>query len=437
MRNWIFLIVAMLVTLNAQAGLPVQHWKLANGAQVYFIESHDLPMLDVSVDFAAGSAYDPADKSGLASLTHRMLDQGAGNLTDNQIASNLADVGAQLGGRLDADRAGVTLRTLSRNEERQAALAMLTQVLNAPTFAPNVVEREKARVIAALKASEAEPASLAARAFARAAFANHPYANRESGEIPMVSKLTAVDLRQFYQTHYNANHAVIALIGDITKLQADSIAQQLTTNLPAANLAANIDIPAVMPLAKAVSRTIPYPAKQSQILLGQPGVARGDPDYFALYVGNYVLGGGGFDSRLMEEVRQKRGLAYSVYSYFMPMKQVGAFQIGLQTKAEQTDQALAVVRDTLVKFISDGVTDAELTQAKNNIIGGFPLRIDSNKELLEYIAMMGYYQLPLTYLDDFPKRVAEVTTEQIKSAFARHIDVDKLATIVVGGVVIK
>jgi zinc protease len=437
MRNWILLIVTMLVTLSAQAGLPVQHWKLANGAQVYFIESHDLPMLDVSVDFAAGSAYDPADKLGLASLTHRMLDQGAGNLTDNQIASNLADVGAQLGGRLDADRAGVTLRTLSRGEERQAALAMLTQVLNAPTFAPNVVEREKARVIAALKASEAEPASLAARAFARAVFAGHPYANRESGEIASVSKLTATDLRQYYQTHYNASHAVIAMIGDITRAQADGIAQQLTANLPAASLAANTDIARVPPLAKAVSTTIPYPAKQSQILLGQPGVARGDPDYFALYVGNYILGGGGFDSRLMEEVRQKRGLAYSVYSYFMPMKQAGAFQIGLQTKAEQTDQALAVVRDTLSKFISDGVTDAELTQAKNNIIGGFPLRIDSNKELLEYIAMMGYYQLPLTYLDDFPKHVADVTTEQIKSAFARHVDPNKLATVVVGGVVIK
>jgi zinc protease len=437
MRNWILLIVTMLVTLSAQAGLPVQHWKLANGAQVYFIESHDLPMLDVSVDFAAGSAYDPADKLGLASLTHRMLDQGAGNLTDNQIASNLADVGAQLGGRLDADRAGVTLRTLSRGEERQAALAMLTQVLNAPTFAPNVVEREKARVIAALKASEAEPASLAARAFARAVFAGHPYANRESGEIASVSKLTATDLRQYYQTYYNASHAVIAMIGDITRAQADGIAQQLTAKLPAASLAANTDIARLPPLAKAVSTTIPYPAKQSQILLGQPGVARGDPDYFALYVGNYILGGGGFDSRLMEEVRQKRGLAYSVYSYFMPMKQAGAFQIGLQTKAEQTDQALAVVRDTLSKFISDGVTDAELTQAKNNIIGGFPLRIDSNKELLEYIAMMGYYQLPLTYLDDFPKHVADVTTEQIKSAFARHVDPNKLATVVVGGVVIK
>ncbi len=437
MRNWLFLIVAMLAAMSAQAGLPVQHWQLANGARVYFIESHDLPMLDVSVDFAAGSAYDPADKLGLASLTHRMLDQGAGNLTDNQIASNLADVGAQLAGRLDADRAGVTLRSLSRNEERQAALMMLTQVLNAPTFAPSVIEREKARVIAALKASEAEPASLAARAYAQAVFGTHPYASRESGEILTVSKLTAVDLRQFYQTHYNASHAVIALIGDISKQQADSIAQQLTANLPAANLAASTAIPAVAALTKAVSRTIPYPAKQSQILLGQPGVARGDPDYYALYVGNYILGGGGFDSRLMEEVRQKRGLAYSVYSYFIPMKQAGAFQIGLQTKVEQTDQALAVVRDTLANFVSNGVTEIELIQAKNNIIGGFPLRIDSNKELLEYLAMMGYYQQPLTYLDDFPKRVGEVTAAQIQSAFARRVQPNKLATVVVGGVVIK
>lgn len=437
MRNWIVFIVTMLVSAVAQAGLPIQHWQLANGARVYFIESHDLPMLDVSVDFTAGSAYDSADKSGLASLTHRMLDQGAGNFTDNQIASNLADVGAQLSGSLDADRAGVTLRTLSSREERVAALAMLTQVLNAPTFAANVIEREKTRVIAGLQAAEADPASLAARAFAQAVFANHPYSSRDTGEIATVSKLTAADLRQFYQTHYNANHAVIALIGDISRAQADAIAQQLTMSLPANNLAVNTTIAAVTPLTKAVARTIPYPAQQSQILLGQPGVARGDPDYFALYVGNYILGGGGFDSRLMAEVRQKRGLAYSVYSYFMPMKQAGAFQIGLQTKADQTDRALAVVRDTLAGFIRDGVTEDELTQAKNNIIGGFPLRIDSNKELLAYLAMMGFYQQPLTYLDDFPKRVADVTSAQIKSAFARRIYADKLVSVIVGNVVVK
>lgn len=432
MHIWIVLL-SFCVTALAHAGLPIQHWQLANGAQVYFVESHDLPMLDVSVDFPAGSAFDPATKAGLASLTHRMLDQGAGGLSDNQIASGLADVGAELGGRLDADRAGVVLRTLSSPAEQAAALAMLTRVLTQPAFSAAVVEREKTRVIAALKESEGQPATIAARAFQSSVFMNHPYAHRETGEIDSVSKLNAADLQAFYRSHYSAAGAVVALMGDITREQADAIARQLTNALPAANGAASTAIPAVPALSAAVVRSIPFPAKQSQILIGQPGVERGAPDYYVLYVGNYILGGGGFDSRLMNDVRQKRGLAYSVYSYFMPMRQAGAFQIGLQTRADQTGQALQVVRQTLADFLAKGVTAEELTQAKNNIIGGFPLRIDSNKEILEYLAVIGFYHLPLTYLDDFPQHVAEVTADQIQAAFARHIHPDKMVTVVVGG----
>ena len=434
MRIWIVLL-SFCITALAHAGLPIQHWQLANGAQVYFVESHDLPMLDVSVDFPAGSAYDPAAKSGLASLAHRLLDQGAGGLSDNQIASGFADVGAQLGGRFDTDRAGVVLRTLSSPVEQGAALAMLTRVLSQPAFAAPIVAREKTRVIAALKESEGQPANLAARAFQSSVFMNHPYAHRETGEIDSVTKLTALDLQAFYRSHYSATGAVVALMGDITRIQADAIARQLTTGLPPANAAASTVIPAVPTLPAAVMRTIPFPAKQSQILIGQPGVARGAPDYYALYVGNYILGGGGFDSRLMNEVRQKRGLAYSVYSYFMPMRAAGAFQIGLQTRIDQTEQALQVVRQTLADFVANGVTENELTQAKNNIIGGFPLRIDSNKEILEYLAVIGFYHLPLSYLDDFPQHVAEVTTAQIQAAFARHIHPDKMVTVIVGGAV--
>jgi Predicted Zn-dependent peptidases len=228
---------------------------------------------------------------------------------------------------------------------------------------------------------------------------------------------------------------VVALMGDITREQADAVARQLTNALPAAKGAADTTIPPVPALTSAVVRSIPFPAKQSQILIGQPGVERGAPDYYALYVGNYILGGGGFDSRLMNEVRQKRGLAYSVYSYFMPMRQAGAFQIGLQTRVDQTAQALQVVRQTLADFMAQGVTEDELTQAKNNIIGGFPLRIDSNRKILEYLAVIGFYHLPLTYLDDFPKRVAEVTAEQIRTAFAQHVHPDKMVTVVVGSTV--
>jgi zinc protease len=162
-------------------------------------------------------------------------------------------------------------------------------------------------------------------------------------------------------------------------------------------------------------------------------VTRADPDYFALYVGNYVLGGGGFDSRLLNEVRQKRGLAYSAYSYFAPMQAGGVFQMGLQTRVDQTQQAVQVVRDTLTTFVEKGVSEAELTQAKNNLIGGFPLRIDSNKKILEYLAVIGFYDLPLNYLEAFPARVEAVTAVQIQAAFKRHVHPDKLVTVIVGG----
>jgi zinc protease len=161
-------------------------------------------------------------------------------------------------------------------------------------------------------------------------------------------------------------------------------------------------------------------------------VARGDPDFFPLYVGNYTLGGGGFASRLMEEVREKKGLAYDVYSYFMPLKQPGAFQIGLQTKKEQADEALKLVRNTLANFIAKGPTEKELLAAKQNIIGGFPMRIDSNRKILDYLSVIGFYDLPLTYLDDFTHNIDSVTVAQIRQAFARHVDPQAMATVIVG-----
>ncbi len=431
MRRILMLCLLSVLADNA-AAVSIQHWQLANGAQVYFVENHDLPMLDVSVDFPAGSAYDPAHQAGLASLTQRMLDQGAGGMSDTQIAEALANVGAQLSGHFDADRAGIVLRTLTRADDAEPALKIMSKVLEQPVFAEPVVERERARVIDDLLASEGQPQSLAAVAFQKLVFAGQPYGHREKGNIDSVKSLNSADLKSFYRSHYSARAAVIALTGDVTRAQANQIAGQLTANLPPASLAASTAIAPVPALQQSVMKRIVFPSQQSQILIGQPGVARGDPDYVALYVGNYVLGGGGFDSRLMHEVREKRGLTYSVYSYFMPMRQAGAFQIGLQTRADKTAQALAVTQQTLADFVAQGVTAAELTQAQHSIIGGFPLRIDSNQKLLEYLAMIGFYQLPLNYLDTFPDKVAAVTAEQIKLAFQTHIHPDRMVTVVVG-----
>jgi len=425
-------LVALLLglPLSAQAALAIQHWQTPQGARVYFVESHELPMLDIAVDFPAGSARDPAGKSGLASLTHGLLDQGAGGLSDTDIAHRLADVGAVLSGRLDRDRAGVMLRTLSSASEKDKALDLFARVLQKPDFPQTVVKREKQRLIASIREAEADPGNVASKAFYRALYGAHPYANDESGDAAAVAKLTRGDLQAFYRTHYSAPNAVISLMGDITRAEAGAIAIRLATGLSRA--APVPALPKTVPAAASDTR-IAHPSTQSHVLMGAVGMARNDPDFFPLFVGNYVLGGGGFDSQLMREVRDKRGYAYSAYSYFLPMGEAGPFQLGLQTKLEQTDDALKVAQATLRQFIADGPSEAELVQAKSNLTGGFPLRIDSNKKILDYLSMIGFYKLPLDYLDTWVDRVNAVDVAAVKQAFARRIDPSKLVTVVVGG----
>jgi zinc protease len=424
--------VALLLCLplSAQAALTIQHWHTPHGAQVIFVESHELPILDISVDFPAGSARDPDGQAGLAQLTHILLDQGAGGLSDTAIAHRLADVGAVLGGAFDRDRAGVTLRTLSSESEKSAALDILTRVLQQPDFPQAVVKREKQRLIAGIREAEADPGTVADKAFYRALYGTHPYAHDEAGDPAAIATLTRGDVQAFYRTHYSAPNAVIALMGDISRAEAESIAARLAGGLSSA--AAVPALPKPVP-AKAEEQRIAFPSTQSHVLVGTVGVARNDPDFFSLYVGNYVLGGGGFDSRLMREVRDKRGYAYSAYSYFMPMMEAGPFQLGLQTKLAQTDDALKVARSTLRQFIAEGPSEAELKQAKDNLTGGFPLRIDSNRKILEYLSLIGFYKLPLDYLDTWIDRVNAVDVAAVKQAFARHVDPDKLVTVIVGG----
>jgi len=425
-----FLAVLLLaLPLSAQAALAIQHWKTAQGARVIFVESRALPILDISVDFPAGSARDPAGKPGLAQLTHALLDQGAGGLSDTAIAHRLADVGAVLSGQFDRDRAGVSLRTLSSTVEREQALEMLARVLQQPDFPQPVIKREKQRLIAAIREAEADPGTVADKAFYRALYGTHPYAHDESGEPAAIERLTRGELQAFYRTHYSAANAVIALMGDVTRTEAETIASRLSAGLSKA--AAVPDLPKPAPAAASDTR-IRHPSTQSHVLVGAVGMARNDPDFFPLFVGNYVLGGGGFDSRLMREVRDKRGYAYSAYSYFLPMTEVGPFQLGLQTKLEQTDDALKVAQATLKQFIAEGPSEAELTQAKSNLTGGFPLRIDSNKKILDYLSLIGFYKLPLDYLDTWVDKVNAVDVAAVKQAFARRIDPDRLVTVVVG-----
>ncbi len=409
--------------------LTIQRWQTPQGAEVIFVESHEIPMLDVTVDFPAGSGYDPTDKSGLAHLTQGMLDQGAGGLTDTEIAHRMADVGALLGGRFERDRAGVTLRTLSSAREREVAVDVMTRVLQAPTFSEAIVAREKQRVLAALREAEAQPGDVAEKALYRAMYGKHPYAHPEPGDAASVAPLKAQDLRVFHRSHYTASNAVVALMGDISRSEAEALALRLTAKLPKGEVIALLPRPELTP---ASDTRITFPSAQSHVLVGGIGVARDDPDFFALYVGNYVLGGGGFDSRLLKEIRDKHGYAYSAYSYFLPMAVPGPFMLGLQTKNAQTDDALKLARETLRQFVAEGPSEEELTQAKSNLTGGFPLRIDSNKKILEYLSLIGFYKLPMDYLDTWVTKVNAVDVAAVKQAFARRVHPEQMATVVVG-----
>ncbi|GAB1235475.1 M16 family metallopeptidase [Ferrigenium sp. UT5] len=426
--NSIFFFLLCAFVGSVFATPQIQHWQTPGGARVYFVEDHNLPMLDVAVNFPAGSAYDAADKIGVAGLTHGLLDLGTQELSEDDIARRLADVGARLAGNFDSDRSGLSLRTLSSAAEREAALAILADVLQHPAFPQAVLEREKNRLVASLREAETKPEFLAERAFGRAVFGAHPYGWQTA--VSDVEKVQRNDLLDFYRAHFAESVAVVALMGDVSRQQAETIARRLTAYLPQGGAASALP-PVTMKIGAQEVR-IPHPASQSHILIGVPGIARSDADYFPLYVGNYILGGGGFVSRLMNEVREKRGMAYSVYSYFMPLQQPGAFQIGLQTKNEQVGEALHVVRETLQGFIAKGVTTEELRAAKQNIIYGFPLRIDSNGKILDYLSLIGFYNLPLTYLDDFPQRVEQVTVGDINRAFRRRIDPAAMATVIVG-----
>jgi zinc protease len=426
--QFLIVLVSSFIAFNSQAAVKINHWQTASGSDVYFVENHDLPIIDVAVNFPAGSARDTAATSGVAGVTRYMMTLGADGMNEEVITNKFADIGAILGGELDNDRAAFKLRTLT--SESQKALQTFKQILHKPDFPQAVLEREKIRIVSGIKEAETQPESISSKAFKKALYGTHPYSLDESGEIDTITAMKRDDLVAFYNQYYSAKSAVIALIGDMTEAQARTIADDIAAGLPqgvAVTKIAEVTYPSA-----ANNLSINHPATQAHILLGYPGIKRGDVDYFPLYVGNYILGGGGFVSRLTEEVREKRGLVYSVYSYFMPMAELGPFQIGLQTKKEQAGAALKVVNETVAKYIQNGPTEKELKAAKDNLIGGFPMRIDSNGKILDYLSVIGFYKLQLTYLDDFNKEIAKVTTKQIKDAFSRRIKPQDFVSVTVG-----
>jgi zinc protease len=431
--NWlrlVLLISAGLLAATAQALPEIQSWTTKNGTRVLFVEAHELPMLDIRVVFDAGSARD-ADKPGVASLTNALLDQGAAGMDAGAIAAGFEQYGAKLSGGAGRDMAWLTLRSLSDKSLLTPSFELFGKVLSRPDFPERDFKREQSRTLTGLEYQKQKPGSIADKAFYLNVYGEHPYSGEPSGTEESVAALTADDLKTFYQRYYVASNAQIAMVGDLTSAQARAMSETLSNALPAGKKAEPLQ--AVQSLDSGETVFIDFPSSQSHVLMGAPGVRRGDPDYFTLYVGNHVLGGSGLVSRISQEIRDKRGLSYSAYSYFVPMKELGPYTLGFQTRNTQRDEALKVLRDTLQTYIDEGPTAEELKASKSNITGGFPLRVASNSKIVEYLAVIGFYDLPLDYLSTFNANIEAVTAEQIRDAYKRRINVDDMITITVGG----
>jgi len=423
------LILFLLLVTNAQAKLDIQYWTTPEGAKVFFAQTKGLPILDVALNFDAAASRD-GDQFGLASLTNGLLGTATQYHNEEQIINAFESVGSQFSTSSLKDMSIVSLRTLTRQPILKKSLDTFTEVITQPSFEQKYLTRERRQTLRSIEASKQSPASIASLAFDKAVFANHPYAHPKIGTEKSINQISLQDLKQHYDKFYVAKNLTIALVGDITKVKAKQIARQISHGLNVGKKAKNN--PVITALKSSQKIHIEFPSKQTHLLIGQSGVNRSHPDYYPLYLGNHIFGGSGLTSILSDEIREKKGLAYSAYSYFTKMKSNGFFMMRMQTKNDQALEAKNIALQTLKNFRNNAIDTQKLQDGKDNIIGGFALETASNANILTYLSIIGFYELPLDYLSGFTDKIKNISAQDIQNAYARLVDMDKLIILSVG-----
>lgn len=411
------------------AQVKIQSWQTSQGTKVLFVHTDQLPMVDIEMTFDAGSARD-GKHFGLASFTAGMIGSATSKMTEKEISLSFNEVGSQFSTRVRKDRASLSLRSLTRPEILSQSLNTFAKVVADPVFKKDILEREKNRLKVAITQRQTNPGLIASQTMWQKLYGEHPYAHPVTGTLASVEKFSVKKLQDFYNQYFVASNAQVAIVGNVDLAQAKKIAEQLIEGLDKGGVPKSLPVP--QPLKQALEVDVDFNSTQTHYFLSQIGVARGGEDYPALFVGNHLLGGGGFSSLLMSEVRKERGLVYSIYSYFAPMKVAGPFIIGLSTKNASADEADKVVREVLADFM-EGFSDEQFQLIKDNLIGGFPLRMDSNSKILGYISMIGFYDLPLDYLEWFPNKIAGLTKQDVLDVWQETIQPNKMLRVKVGG----
>jgi zinc protease len=438
MKKLLFLFVAsglsmfnMNTALSATTAFKTQTWETTNGARVVFHQAMEVPMLDISVAFAAGSAFDDT-QFGLSALTTRLLDQGNGGLTAGAIADQFAEIGAQYGGASSHDAIVVNLRTLTQPDALDKATQLFFLLLNHPDFPKEAFLREKNQQVMAIAQNHESPDVIADETFYQVLYGQHPYAHPINGTLDTVKDISINDVRHFYQHYFVGKNAVVILVGAIDSVTAHKIAERITHDLPQGAPAQTI--PVATPLPEERTIEVKHPSSQSVLRIGQLGITHSNEHYFPLQVGSYILGGGSLVSRLADELREKRGLTYGVSSQFLPMPARGPFLISFSTKNSQRNTALSLTRETLASFIKTGPKEDELIAAKRYLTGSFPLSLASNRSIADMLLKIAFYHLPNDFINTYIDNINAVSIDDITHAFQQQVNPNAMLQVTVGPV---
>ncbi|MFI4954753.1 MAG: M16 family metallopeptidase [Gammaproteobacteria bacterium] len=419
----------LLLNTGEETHVAIEEWTTKHGMKVLLVSTDALPILDMRLIFAAGSARD-GQLPGLAELSSQVLLQGSQQFDAEQIAERIDAAGSSIDTSINRDMMAISMRVLSTQELFDQAFKTLLAILSKPTFPPDVVIREQQRLISNLQEQQHLPSVIASNNFYSALYRDHPYAHPVMGTLESVSKITQQDVAAFAAQYYSAENAVLALVGDIDLENAKALADVIEASLPAGVPASALPTPE--PLAANAVLNIPFDSTQAHVLYGTLGINRDDPDFFPLYVGNHILGGSGLVSMLFKEVRKERGLAYNTTSQLIPLQQTGPFIINAQTRTEATEEVIAVLQHTVQDFINQGPTQEQVQAAQSNITGNFALRLDSNAAVVDQLAMIAFYDLPPEYLASFRAQILAVTPEQVKTAMQKHLNLNNSVLVTVG-----
>ncbi len=403
--------------------------ELPNGMVLLLAEQHEVPLVTVSMIIRAGRIDEPADKPGLASLTASLLTQGTTRRSAGRISSEIDFIGGSLSVSGGDDYATAGLRVLKK--DILTGFDLLSDVLMHPAFDQKEIDRKVRETLAGIRRRKEEPEAIANEAFAKTVFGRHPYGRTDDDVAAYLPKLTRRDLVDFYASHYGPNEVILAVAGDVTEREVLRLVDEYFAGWKAAE-PQTVAVPTPPAIAKTTFEKLDKDITQANIAIGGVGISRGNPDYYAAYVMNYILGGGGFSSRLMDNIRDTRGLAYDVHSSFDALKEPGAFEVWLQTKNGSANEAITQVFAELKRMRTSGVTDGELEDAKSYLTGSFPLRMDTSAKVAGMLSAIEFYGLGLDYPERYPRLINAVTRDDVLRAARKYIDPDRMAVIVLG-----